>query len=141
MQKYIANTYEVIAQIGMGNSGIVYKARHRNLDKFVVLKKIKANAINIADNRAEADVLKNLKHAYLPQVMDFVEDNGDNLFIAVSFLLGYEMLSLISCFLFLMFLMFLVSYVSCFLCFLFLMFPVSSVSCFLCFLFLPFLVS
>lgn len=77
MQKYIANTYEVIAQIGMGNSGIVYKARHRNLDKFVVLKKIKANAINIADNRAEADVLKNLKHAYLPQVMDFVEDNGD----------------------------------------------------------------
>lgn len=87
MQKYIANTYEVIAQIGMGNSGIVYKARHRNLDKFVVLKKIKANAINIADNRAEADVLKNLKHAYLPQVMDFVEDNGD-IYTVMEFISG-----------------------------------------------------
>lgn len=87
MQKYIANTYEVIAQIGMGNSGIVYKARHRNLDKFVVLKKIKANAINIADNRAEADVLKNLKHAYLPQVMDFVEDNGD-IYTVMEFICG-----------------------------------------------------
>lgn len=87
MQKYIANTYEVIAQIGMGNSGIVYKARHRNLDKFVVLKKIKANAINIADNRAEADVLKNLKHAYLLQVMDFVEDNGD-IYTVMEFISG-----------------------------------------------------
>ena len=87
MQKYIANTYEVIAQIGMGNGGIVYKARHRNLDKFVVLKKIKANAINIADNRAEADVLKNLKHAYLPQVMDFVEDNGD-IYTVMEFISG-----------------------------------------------------
>ena len=87
MQKYIANTYEVIAQIGMGNSGIVYKARHRNLDKFVVLKKIKANAINIADNRAEADVLKNLKHAYMPQVMDFVEDNGD-IYTVMEFISG-----------------------------------------------------
>lgn len=87
MQKYIANTYEVIAQIGMGNSGIVYKARHRNLDKFVVLKKIKANAINIADNRAEADVLKNLKYAYLPQVMDFVEDNGD-IYTVMEFISG-----------------------------------------------------
>lgn len=87
MQKYIANTYEVIAQIGMGNSGIVYKARHKNLDKFVVLKKIKANAINIADNRAEADVLKNLKHAYLPQVMDFVEDNGD-IYTVMEFISG-----------------------------------------------------
>lgn len=87
MQKYIANTYEVIAQIGMGNSGIVYKARHRNLDKFVVLKKIKANAINIADNRAEADLLKNLKHAYLPQVMDFVEDNGD-IYTVMEFISG-----------------------------------------------------
>lgn len=87
MQKYIANTYEVIAQIGMGNSGIVYKARHRNLDKFVVLKKIKANAINIADNRAEADVLKNLKHVYLPQVMDFVEDNGD-IYTIMEFISG-----------------------------------------------------
>ena len=87
MQKYIANTYEVIAQIGMGNSGIVYKARHRNLDKFVVLKKIKANAINIADNRAEADVLKNLKHAYLPQVMDFVEDHGD-IYTVMEFISG-----------------------------------------------------
>lgn len=87
MQKYIANTYEIIAQIGMGNSGIVYKARHRNLDKFVVLKKIKVNTANIAANRAEADVLKNLKHAYLPQVMDFVEDNGD-IYTVMEFISG-----------------------------------------------------
>ena len=47
----------------------------------------------------------------------------NNLFIAFSFFMGYEMLSLIS-------------FVACFLCFLILPFLVSSVSCFFCFLFL-----
>ena len=43
MHRYIANTYEIISRIGSGNSGIVYKARHMNLDKYVVLKKIKTD--------------------------------------------------------------------------------------------------
>lgn len=78
MHKYIANnTYEIISRIGSGNSGIVYKARHRNLDKYVVLKKIKTDIKDLVNNRAEVDVLKNLKHACLPQVLDFVEDDGD----------------------------------------------------------------
>ncbi len=77
MHRYIANTYEIISRIGSGNSGIVYKARHMNLDKYVVLKKIKTDIKDIVNNRAEVDVLKNLKHACLPQVLDFVEDDGD----------------------------------------------------------------
>ena len=87
MQKYIAEKYEVIAQIGMGNSGIVYKARHKNLNKFVVLKKIKTNVVNVANNRVEADVLKNLKHTHLPQVLDFVEDSGD-IYTVMEFIPG-----------------------------------------------------
>lgn len=39
MQKYIDNTYEIIEKIGAGNGGTVYKAYHRNLNKYVVLKK------------------------------------------------------------------------------------------------------
>ena len=34
--------YEIIEKIGAGNSGEVYKAYHKNLKKYVVLKKIRA---------------------------------------------------------------------------------------------------
>lgn len=87
MHKYIANTYEIISRIGSGNSGIVYKARHMNLDKYVVLKKIKTDIKDIVNNRAEVDVLKNLKHACLPQVLDFVEDDGD-IYTVMEFISG-----------------------------------------------------
>lgn len=89
MQKYIANTYEIISQIGAGNSGIVYKAYHRNLNKYVVLKKIKTDIKDLVNNRAEVDVLKNLKHSCLPQVLDFVEDNG-NIYTVMDFIPGYS---------------------------------------------------
>lgn len=77
MRRYIAGRYEIMAKIGAGNGGIVYKAYDRNLNKYVVLKKVKTDINDLVDSRAEVDVLKNLKHACLPQVMNFVEDNGD----------------------------------------------------------------
>lgn len=89
MQKFIANTYEIVSQIGAGNSGIVYKAYHRNLNKYVVLKKIKTDIKNLVNIRAEVDVLKNLKHSCLPQVLDFVEDNGD-IYTVMDFIPGHS---------------------------------------------------
>lgn len=68
MRKCIANTYEIVARIGSGNSGIVYKAYHKNLNKYVVLKKVKEDIKDLVNARAEVDVLKNLKHPYLPLV-------------------------------------------------------------------------
>ena len=68
MRKCIANAYEIVARIGSGNSGIVYKAYHKNLNKYVVLKKVKEDIKDLVNARAEVDVLKNLKHPYLPLV-------------------------------------------------------------------------
>ena len=73
MLKHISDTYEIIEKIGAGNSGEVYKAYHKNLKKYVVLKKIRAEIKDVLNNRAEADVLKNLHHPCLPQVFDFLE--------------------------------------------------------------------
>lgn len=77
MLKHISDTYEIIEKIGVGNSGEVYKAYHKNLKKYVVLKKIRAELKDVLNNRAEADVLKNLHHPCLPQVFDFLEADGD----------------------------------------------------------------
>ncbi|MBQ9438619.1 MAG: protein kinase [Lachnospiraceae bacterium] len=70
-----ASTYEILGEIGKGGGGTVYKAYHKRLQKVVVLKRIHGNLTSI-NARNEADILKNLKSAYLPQVLDFIEQDG-----------------------------------------------------------------
>lgn len=68
----LSTTYEIHHKIGEGGGGEVYIATHKRLQKTVVLKKIKSN-VSIKDCRTEVDILKNLRHSYLPQVIDFIE--------------------------------------------------------------------
>lgn len=77
MLEHIPDTYEIIGKIGSGKSGDVYKAYHKNLRTFVVLKKVKTEIKDFVNKRAEVDVLKRLQHSGLPQVYDFLEVDGD----------------------------------------------------------------
>lgn len=67
------DTYTLIDEIGSGGGGVVYRAYHERLRTDVVVKKIKENVKGILESRAEADILKNIKHTYLPRVYDFLE--------------------------------------------------------------------
>ena len=70
-------TYEIIEEIGSGGGGVVYHAIHKRLQTDVVVKRIKDEMIGKVQSRREADVLKKLKHPYLPRVYDFLEtDEG-----------------------------------------------------------------
>ena len=51
MLKHIPETYEIIGKIGSGKSGDVYKAYHKNLRTYVVLKKVKTELRNLVNNR------------------------------------------------------------------------------------------
>ena len=73
----VEDTYIIEGQIGAGSGGIVYKAYHKRLKKPLVLKKIKIPHQNIEENRREADILKQLRHSYLPGVLDFITIAGD----------------------------------------------------------------
>ncbi|MDR2664995.1 MAG: protein kinase, partial [Oscillospiraceae bacterium] len=70
--------YRIEAELGAGGGGVAYKAWHERLRKYVVLKRIKDDSaiIRAGRSRGEADILKNLKHAHLPQLYDFLEDAG-----------------------------------------------------------------
>ena len=70
------STYKIIEEIGKGGGGVVYKAYHENLREYVVLKQIIAGSFAADDVRREVDLLKKLKHTYLPQVLDFLEYDG-----------------------------------------------------------------
>ena len=71
-------TYRIEAELGAGGGGVVYKAWHSRLEKHVVLKRIKdeSGLLRTGRERAETDILKNLKHAYLPQLYDFITDSS-----------------------------------------------------------------
>lgn len=77
MSRIIAGMYELQYKIGSGGGGIVYLGRHLRLDKLVVLKADK-RTLNTKSEllRREVDMLKGLSHSYIPQVYDFVQEDG-----------------------------------------------------------------
>lgn len=85
--KVINGTYTIMEEIGSGGGGVVYKAYHERLKIQVVVKQIKENVKGILEGRAEADILKRLKHMYLPRVYDFLEDDGE-IYTVMDFIPG-----------------------------------------------------
>lgn len=77
MARVIAGLYEIQNQIGAGGGGVVYLGRHIRLDKQVVLKADKRTlSVGNEKLRREVDMLKNLSQTYIPQVYDFVQEDG-----------------------------------------------------------------
>ena len=73
----VGGTYQVIREIGHGGTGVVYLAYHINLQKYIVLKRITRQIRSMESLRREADILKNLRHTNIPQIYDFVTENGE----------------------------------------------------------------
>lgn len=77
MPQVIAGVYELEKKIGAGGGGVVYLGRHMRLDKPVVLKADKRTlSVGAETLRREVDLLKGLSHTYIPQVYDFVQEDG-----------------------------------------------------------------
>lgn len=77
MSQIIAGMYDVERKIGAGGGGVVYLGRHIRLEKPVVLKADKRTLSADAETlRREVDLLKKLSHTYIPQVYDFVQEDG-----------------------------------------------------------------
>lgn len=86
----ICRTYQIVAEIGKGGVGIIYLAYHLNLQKYVVVKKIKENYVGILEARAEVDILKSLHHNNLPQVYDFLQI-GNEVYTVMEFIEGHDL--------------------------------------------------
>ncbi|MCM1218165.1 MAG: serine/threonine-protein kinase [Lachnospiraceae bacterium] len=77
MSHIIAGMYEIGEQIGAGGGGVVYRGRHLRLNKDVALKADKRRLSTGAEAlQREVNVLKGLSHTYIPQVYDFVQEDG-----------------------------------------------------------------
>lgn len=90
----IRSTYANLQQIGKGAGGTVYKAYHKRLQKEVVLKKMNQDVKADVDSRKEVDILKNLHHTNLPEVLDFLEI-GEDVFTVMTYIPGQSFQQLI----------------------------------------------
>ena len=83
----INGTYRIEDKIGAGGGGTVFKAYHLRLEKYVVVKRINDAWVGLMDSRKEADIIKNLKHQYLPQAYDFLKLD-DGIYTVMDFVPG-----------------------------------------------------
>lgn len=83
----ILGTYTILEMIGSGSGGTVFKAYHNRLEQLVVVKQLKNPDNSALDKRKEVDILKSLKHSFLPQVLDFFEMEGQ-VYTVMSFIPG-----------------------------------------------------
>jgi tetratricopeptide (TPR) repeat protein len=86
--------YEILAEIGRGGMGVVYKALDRRLDREVALKRLPENlrdhpkALKLFMNEAQASA--RLNHPNIVTVFDTDQENG-SFFITMELLEGYPL--------------------------------------------------
>jgi WD40 repeat protein/serine/threonine protein kinase len=69
--------YEVLAVLGAGGMGVVYKARHLRLNRLVALKQLRAGVDHdLKRSRSEAETLAQLQHPNIVQIHEIVEHQG-----------------------------------------------------------------
>lgn len=95
-----AERYEILALLGSGTSGAVYKARHRYMHKLVAIKimhlELIADISLLKRFRQEAAAASSLNHANIVSVIDFGLSPEGQAFMIMDYLGGTSLDSLIN---------------------------------------------
>jgi WD40 repeat protein/tRNA A-37 threonylcarbamoyl transferase component Bud32/tetratricopeptide (TPR) repeat protein len=80
--------YELLSVLGEGGMGIVYKARHRTLNRFVALKMLQRQTpAALARFRTEAEAVARLQHPQIIQIFEVGEHQG-RAFLVLEYVAG-----------------------------------------------------
>ncbi len=80
--------YEILSELGRGGMGVVYEAKHLNLDRIIALKLMRGDdPLNKARFLAEGQVIAAVKHPHVVEIYDFGESSIGP-YIAMEYLTG-----------------------------------------------------
>ena len=83
--------YEILGVLGRGGVGIVYKARHLELDRTIALKMLLAgphsDSISLARFRGEGEAIAQLQHPNIVQIFE-VSSHNDLPYLALEYVPG-----------------------------------------------------
>ena len=87
----LGSGYSAIRPLGEGGMGTLYRAHKDSLDVDVVIKRVKQKFKGRMDERAEANILKTLKHKYLPRIYDVIESPSGYVYTIMDKIPGENM--------------------------------------------------
>lgn len=87
----LGSGYSAIRPLGEGGMGALYRAHKDSLDVDVVIKRVKQKFKGRMDERAEANILKTLKHKYLPRIYDVIESPSGYVYTIMDMIPGENM--------------------------------------------------
>ncbi len=85
--------YEILGKLGEGGMAVVFKARHKDLNRIVALKMIRGGhsfAEDVARFHEEAQAVARLQHPNLVQVFEIASQTGE-LFLALEYVDGMSL--------------------------------------------------
>lgn len=88
IEKDLYPHYDQLEPLGHGGMGDLFKGRKTGLDVPVVVKIIKADLKGRLDERQESEILKGLKHKYLPRIYDVIENEDGYLYTIMDYIPG-----------------------------------------------------
>src|SRR5215470_11615565 len=90
--------YEILAKLGEGGMGVVYKARDLRLDRFVSIKVLRAEQLKDESRKQrfiqEAKAASSLNHPNIITIYEIDQENGTD-FIVMEFVAGKTLQQLI----------------------------------------------
>ncbi|HEY6100940.1 MAG TPA: serine/threonine-protein kinase, partial [Anaeromyxobacter sp.] len=100
LQKVIADRYRLLALIGEGGMGAVYKAEHIRMGKALALKILRSDFAKdegaVERFRAEAQIVSRLSHPHTIAVFDFGEiEGGSGFYLAMEYVPGKDLAALL----------------------------------------------
>ena len=87
----LGSGYSAIRPLGEGGMGTLYRAHKDSLDVDVIIKRVKQKFKGRMDERAEANILKTLKHKYLPRIYDVIESPSGYVYTIMDMIPGENM--------------------------------------------------
>ncbi len=91
----LADRYQILSLLGSGGMGVVYKAQHKAMDRFVAIKMLHTHMIAKPDALksfyAEAKTIAQLKHHNIVTLYDFGISPENRPFLVMDYLGGFSL--------------------------------------------------